>query len=220
MSDENLNQTVMQSRNIELNDIAKAIAKAQSEIQNVTKDAKNPHFKSQYASLAAVLDVVRPIFSKHGVCIVQLPISNEGQIGLKTMMIHDSGQSVESIISLPMMNVGRNVAQEAGSIITYLRRYTLAAMAGVAQEDDDGESVKTKVTPAGGVIESLPANEQHRLLDLSTVCKEYLDQGDVESALKEMKDADLDADSKVALWATFDSKQRRAMKDYENESSN
>ena len=82
------------------------------------------------------------------------------------------------------------------------------------------EMDQTKITPAGGVIESLPANEQHRLLDLSTVCKEYLDQGDVESALKEMKDADLDADSKVALWATFDSKQRRAMKDYENESSN
>ena len=201
----------------ELNEIAKAIAKAQSEIQNVTKDAKNPHYKSQYASLAAVLDVVRPIFSKNGIAIVQIPISEEGQVGLKSMLVHDSGQSVESIILLPMAATGRNIAQEAGSIITYLRRYTLAAMAGVAQEDDDGESVKTKITPAGGTWDALTPKEQNMLADLHLAASEYLEQGDVESAVNLIDEADLNVDLKVPFWAMFDSKQRRAMKDFKND---
>jgi hypothetical protein len=133
----------------QINEIAEALAAAQGEILNPDKSAVNPFFKSKYADLAEVLNVVRPAFSKHGLSVVQMPYSSyDGGIGVTTMISHKSGQWMQGSLELPLQ-VAKNVNQDAGSAITYMRRYALAAAAGVAQEDLDanlGEENTGKVT--------------------------------------------------------------------------
>ena len=133
----------------QINEIAEALAAAQGEIQNPGKSAENPFFKSKYADLAEVLSVVRPVFSRHGLSVVQMPYSSDdGGIGVTTMISHKSGQWMQGSLELPLQ-VAKNVNQDAGSAITYMRRYALAAAAGVAQEDLDanlGEKNTGKVT--------------------------------------------------------------------------
>jgi hypothetical protein len=135
-----------------INEIATALAAAQAEIQNPSKSAENPFFKSRYADLAQVLSVVRPAFTKQHLSIVQMPYTSEnGQIGVTTLISHGSGQWMQGEVALPLQ-VNKNVAQDAGSAITYLRRYALAAACGVAQEDTDGNLGKSKGENTGEVV--------------------------------------------------------------------
>lgn len=115
--------------------LAKAIAISQLQVENASKNAKNPHFKSNYADLAEILNTVRPIFSANNIAIIQLPTFESGVASVETMLCHESGEFISSVCSSP---VSKQDAQGIGSAITYLRRYSLAAMCGIAQEDDDG----------------------------------------------------------------------------------
>ena len=143
----------MQSENI--NEIATALAKAQGEIENATKKSVNPHFKSNYADLAEVLKTVRPVFAKNGIAIIQSPSYADGMVSVETMLAHVSGQWISGIISAP---VGKQDAQAVGSATTYCRRYALAAFAGIAQEDDDGNAAKAStVAPVKSAYKLDPA---------------------------------------------------------------
>ena len=115
--------------------LSKAIALSQLQVENASKNAKNPHFKSNYADLAEILNTVRPIFSANNIAIIQLPTFDSGVASVETMLCHESGEFISSVCSSP---VSKQDAQGIGSAITYLRRYSLAAMCGIAQEDDDG----------------------------------------------------------------------------------
>ena len=126
----------------QLNELATALSKAQGIIQNPNKDAANPFFKSKDADLADVLNVVRPAFAECGLSVMQMPSNVGGNIGLTTLVMHSSGQWIESEIDLPLQ--GKNIAQDAGATITYLRRYALAAVAGIFQEESDGNLGKDK----------------------------------------------------------------------------
>jgi hypothetical protein len=118
--------------------IADALAKAQGELENVTKDRENPHFKSTYATLAAVLDVCRPVLSKHGIAIIQAPANDEGgRVSITTRLLHSSGEWLQCTVAV---RASKDDAQGIGSVVSYLRRYSLAAMVGVAQQDDDGNA--------------------------------------------------------------------------------
>jgi len=122
----------------QINELAAALAQAQGEIENVAKSSENPYFHSRYADLASVLDEVRPKFAAHGISIVQLPINGAGgQIGVTTRLMHASGQYIEGDFYIAPV---KEDAQGAGSTLTYLRRYSLMAIAGVGPEDDDGEA--------------------------------------------------------------------------------
>lgn len=126
--------------------LSAALAKAQAEIENASKTANNPHFKSKYADLAEVLNTVRPVMSRHGIAIVQMPSFESGLASVETLMTHSSGEWISNICSAP---VSKQDAQGVGSAITYLRRYSLAAFAGIAQEDDDANAaVGQRQTPA------------------------------------------------------------------------
>lgn len=128
----------------QLNELATALAKAQGEMHNPAFDAKNPHFKSNYASLASVRNTVLPVLSKNGLSVVQMPVNVQDTPAVTTILMHSSGQYVEETFYLP---ADRQNAHGYGSALTYLRRYSLMAVAGVVgDEDDDGnaavESVK------------------------------------------------------------------------------
>jgi len=114
-----------------------ALVKAIAETKDVHADSTNPFHKNKYASLGAHLEAIKPIFAKHGLAVMQFPTSCDKSIGVNTVIIHESGASIEESICIP---VGESIkGQEAGAIISYLRRYALASVAGVATEDDDAE---------------------------------------------------------------------------------
>jgi hypothetical protein len=117
-----------------LNELAAALAKAQGEIGGASKDAVNPHFRTSYATLASVRDACREPLAKNGLSVVQLPARVGPQVEVVTVLFHASGQWISSRISVVPT---KNDAQGIGAAITYLRRYLLAAMVGVAPEDDD-----------------------------------------------------------------------------------
>jgi hypothetical protein len=121
----------------QINELAAALAKAQGELENASKSSNNPHFKSKYADLAEILNTVRPVFASHGLSVSQCPSFEAGIVSVETVLMHSSGQWMSSTISAP---VSKQDAQGVGSAITYCRRYSLAAVAGVAQEDDDANS--------------------------------------------------------------------------------
>lgn len=119
----------------------KALAAAQVEIQNPTKNSTNPHFKNKYADLAEVLRTVLPTFSKHGLSIVQSTgfDATTNTVQVSTVIAHAAGGFISSEARcIP----GRADAQGIGAATTYLRRYSLSAMTGVAQEDDDGNAAR------------------------------------------------------------------------------
>ena len=147
-------------------DIAKSLSKAQGEIENASKSSVNPHFKSKYADLAEVLNTVRPVFSANGLSFVQMPSFSDGVASVETMMMHESGEWISEKASAP---VGKQDAQGVGSVITYLRRYSLAAFAGIAQEDDDANaSIKPKAATVEFVTHT-HVTELRRLLAITNL---------------------------------------------------
>jgi hypothetical protein len=115
-----------------------AFAQAQGEIGNAHKDAKNPHFGSQYADLASVVDAIRPAASKHGLAFLQHGTLVEGnRLQLITRIVHESGEWLEDEMLMPVAKVD---PQGFGSAMTYARRYALQAIFGVAPAEDDGNA--------------------------------------------------------------------------------
>jgi hypothetical protein len=114
-----------------------ALAAAQSEVENADKTAKNAHFNNKYADLAEVLNTVRPVFSKNGLSITQATGFNGELVTVTTLLAHKGGGYITSEAAC---KPAKTDAQGIGAATTYLRRYSLAAMTGVAQEDDDGNA--------------------------------------------------------------------------------
>lgn len=117
--------------------LATALAKAQAELSNPKKTSANPFFKSKYADLSEVINVSKSILSEHGLSILQLPSFHDGRVNVETVITHATGEYISDVLSLP---VAKQDAQSIGSAITYARRYSWAAICGLAQEDDDAES--------------------------------------------------------------------------------
>lgn len=136
-----------------INEIATAMAKAQAEIEGAKKDSTNPHFKSSYADLASVWDACRKALTANGLSVVQGPVSDEGRVGVTTMLMHSSGQWIESTL---FMRPTKDDPQGAGSCLTYARRYALAAMVGVAPEDDDGNAASAKPDSKPVAVKAAP----------------------------------------------------------------
>ena len=126
----------------DLSEIYTALAKAQVEIQNAAVNVDNEFTKKKYADLASVLDAVRGPLAKNGIAIIQMTCDpgEPGIIGIKTILAHSSGQTLEDLLT---MAPPKNDPQGIGSCRTYLRRYSLLAMTGIAgATDDDAEGTK------------------------------------------------------------------------------
>lgn len=117
--------------------LAKALVAVQSHIEPVKKDAANPFFKSKYADLATVWDAVREPLAKNGLSVLQEPGTDGDRAALTTTLLHTSGEYTRSRMSVP---VAKQDPQGYGSAITYMRRYALQSVLGVAPEDDDGNA--------------------------------------------------------------------------------
>lgn len=140
--------------------IASALAAAQSEMGKALKSSQNPHFKSKYADLASVVDATMPALNANGIAVIQPMTENEFGRAVVTKFIHGSGETLEC--SIPLI-LGKNDMQGLGSAITYARRYGLMSLAGIAPEDDDGNaaaanapSTKRQLSWAETIIAELP----------------------------------------------------------------
>ena len=130
------------TRSDTINELATAMAKAQAEIVGAKKDSENPHFRSRYADLASVRDACVGPLTKHGLSVLQFPRlvglgDGAWAVELETTLLHTSGQWMTDTLAVPVTKVD---AQGVGSAITYARRYALAAVTGVAPEDDDANA--------------------------------------------------------------------------------
>ena len=123
----------------EIDKLAEALAKAQSEMEGAKKESTNPFFKSSYADLHAVIKSSFPFLTKHGLSISQGNEIIPKAVCVTTTLMHSSGQWIRSKVKLPLAKVD---AQGVGSAITYGRRYGLSSMVGIAQYDDDANSIR------------------------------------------------------------------------------
>lgn len=122
--------------------LSKAMAAAQGEVKNALTDSKNPHYKSTYASLEAVLDVLRPVWTKHGLAVTQSVQRSEFGINLITEIVH--GESGEyCLLAYPIISMKQDL-HGMGAAFTYSRRQALKGAFGIAEEDDDGNKATTK----------------------------------------------------------------------------
>lgn len=124
----------------EIDKIAAALAAAQGKFTNPPKNAVNPHFKSRFASLDAIVEMARPHLAEQGLAVVQLVGTESGTTVLRSRLIHASGQWLECVIQLFNTNKGPQVF---GSELTYQRRYGLCALLNiVADSDDDAQAAQ------------------------------------------------------------------------------
>ena len=128
--------------------LAGALSKAQAEMPVVKMNAKNPFLKSKYADLGSVIETSRPTLAKFGLSVSQFPSSVGEQIGVTTILMHESGEYLEESIFIPTEEKkGLSIAQSAGLVISYLRRYGWASVLGLyADEDTDGHA-ENKAAP-------------------------------------------------------------------------
>lgn len=165
-------------------EIAKALNAFQAELVTVAKDADNPFFRSKYADLASIMKATQPVLTKHGLAVVQLPSTTaDGKPALTTIVMHTSGDSIESTVPLIL---AKQDPQGLGSAITYMRRYAYAAaLQIVIDEDDDGNSavqsqpsftaVPDRARPQQRGLRDIADNSPASQLQKETIMK-YLDK--------------------------------------------
>jgi len=119
------------------------------ELEPVAKDASNPSTRSKYATLAAVIAAVRPVYSKHGIVIefdtgLADPSLGDGWIRILAFLSHQSGYKRTFHIDMPADGKGARGndvmtrTHATGSAFSYGRRYLLLGIFNIAVEDDDG----------------------------------------------------------------------------------
>jgi len=141
----------------EISELAAALAAAQGMMENAIMNRTNPHFKTKYADLAAVLNAARKPLSANGLAIVQ----TIGDGVLHTRLLHTSGQWIASEHPLPMSGK----PQEIGSALTYARRYSLSALIGIAADEDDDANAAQKKNGDGELISGQQFVDLSALLD-------------------------------------------------------
>lgn len=121
-----------------MKELLKALSKFQSEITPIIKDAKNPFYKSDYASLEHIQEHIKPVLINCGLILIQKTINNECGLFVETNLIHvDSAETETSIF--PVI-VQKTDAQSYGSAVSYAKRYSISGLLNltIQDADDDG----------------------------------------------------------------------------------
>ena len=121
--------------------ISPALLKAQKSIKFAVKDSVNPHFRSKYADLSSVIEAIKEPLNDNGITFIQGYEESDTSLKLTTRLQHESGEFIESTNTIPLVKMD---AQGYGSTATYARRYALAAITGLYQDDDDGNAGSAK----------------------------------------------------------------------------
>lgn len=120
-----------------IKNIAIAMCEVQASMESASKSSDNPFFNSKYADLSEVLRCIKGVLPSKKLSFMQMPSFDGGVVSVETIVMHESGEWISSISGSPLP---KSNPQGVGDAITYLRRYSLAAIFGLAQQDDDGNS--------------------------------------------------------------------------------
>jgi hypothetical protein len=156
-----------------MKNLATALVKAQMEMVTPKKTALNPFFKNKYADLNSILEVVLPAFNNNGIVVLQPTTTFEGKNYVRTILMHESGEQIESLTEIIFSK--QNDAQSQGSGISYARRYGLQSFVSVGSADDDGQKA---VEPP----KTLTAEQKQNEKDLHN-CKDLEELGATWKAL-------------------------------------
>lgn len=165
-----------------LDKLAPALVGLQADLKPVEKTAANPFFKSKYADLPSVMEAVQPLLAKHKLAVSQFVTNLDGQSALRTILLHESGQSLQDVQPLLL---AKQDAQGQGSAITYARRYGVMAVLGVvADEDDDGNAASHTSAPKRAAAgSSNPASDKQLGLLRSLMEKASIDPAAINARL-------------------------------------
>jgi len=170
----------------EIKNISAALVKVTAEVRNATKSSNGYGYK--YAPLDEILNIVRPIIAKHGLTIIQSQSFEKegGFVTVKTLLLHSSGEFIETTATSPFENLkGMNSYQSLGSAITYLRRYAISSMFGIASEEDtdaNPQQPQKKQTLTQKQANSQPQNNQNKPQSLKDLGIEIVAKNGVEVA--------------------------------------
>ena len=127
----------------DIDQVINALSQAQGQFPSAKKAATSNWGK--YSDISAIIDCIREPFQKNNLALIQAPSNPEGQDGVTvtTRVAHKSGQWLEDEFTMRISD--RATPHQYGGLITYMRRYSAAAMLGLAQQDDDANSMTIKV---------------------------------------------------------------------------
>jgi len=168
-------------------------------IDSVTKDSVNPHWKNGYASYNAIQEAITPTLDMLGIVVIQAPMILDG-IDVLNTRIYMADNPSEMIVSNIRLLLPKSDMQQLGGAITYARRYALVCLFGLAVEDDDGEQASEHPS----IPTWLNADERN---DIIVDAKLYIDDDEMQEALdllrKSAKHKDNAIESKRAssLWS-------------------
>lgn len=132
----------MRSQNVE--EVTKALIKAQLLLPNATMNKTNPHFGSRYADLTSLREASLKILNENGLAMSHGGDIRDGKFVMVATLMHESGQCIESLWLMPE----GATAQQYGSANTYAKRYTWAGLLGMSSEEDDDANAAEEVAPA------------------------------------------------------------------------
>jgi len=163
----------MINRSESITELTKALIQFHTKVGKIRKDAKNPFFKSSYASLENILDGVTPVLCECKLNVMQFPT---GENELITLLSHESGEYISSSYTMKPV---KNDPQAIGSAITYQRRYAIGSILNLnIGDDDDGQNAskppqqKKDDTRLRLITALKNAESPERLIELKQYCKD------------------------------------------------
>lgn len=162
--------------------LAAALAKAQAELPIIKFDKENTYMKYKYATLAQLMIMAVPVISKYGLSVAQFPVSEQGRVGVTSILMHETGEFIEETMTLvPDSQKGLTGNQNAGVSVTYIRRYAYAGILGlVSDEDTDGDgaaNAKAEGEAVHGDIKTLMSKRNWKPEQSEAISIRALDKG-------------------------------------------
>lgn len=132
------------------------------------KHGSNPHFKSTFAKLPDILELVRDPLSDNGLCVIQMPLGGTDDVSLLCRLTHTSGEFFQWVYSAPL---SQKDVQKVCATITYLRRTSLLAVLGIPDQDFDGNDAVITQEQYTPTLKQDPPRKDMRDSPLSTAPK-------------------------------------------------
>jgi hypothetical protein len=194
-----------------MKNICSALVRAQRGFAPALKTSTNPHFRSKYVDLAGCIEAVVDALNAAGIALIQRTSEDNTGVTVETVFVHESGEMMEcGKLHVP---ASKQDAQGYGSALTYARRYSLMAAAGIAPEDDDGNAASKTPAPKVSATKTdlVPANRMNVVADVAAAIDERMSANDLVGAFEEYLGV-TDVEEKTALWGMLDSKTRSSLK--------
>ncbi|NBW18442.1 MAG: hypothetical protein EBR82_61765 [Caulobacteraceae bacterium] len=194
-----------------MKNIASALVRAQRGFAPALKTSTNPHFRSKYVDLAGCIEAVVDALNAAGIALIQRTSEDNTGVTVETVFVHESGEMLEcGKLHVP---ASKQDPQGYGSALTYARRYSLMAAAGIAPEDDDGNAASRTPTPKVSATKTdlVPPSRMAVVADVAAAIDERMSAVDVIGAFEEYSGI-TDVEEKTALWGMLDSKTRSSIK--------